>query len=123
VNPSDQALWDQFAESLIGRLAAAVFAAIAAARSGSVAAGWANEGREAWDGFAPWRRSQLIAIVLIVAVLTHLGLLSLQPPSGWWWWAIPGMAGGFALLVLALATMAKPAFAEAPARQAENGRD
>jgi len=123
VNPSDQALWNQFAESAIGRLAAAVFAAIAAARSGSVAAGWANEAREAWDRFVPSRRWQLIAIVLIVAVLTHLGLLSLQPPSGWWWWAIPGMAGGFALMILALATMAKPAFAEAPARQAENGRD
>jgi len=49
----------------------------------------------------------LIAIVLIVAVLTHLGLLSLQPPSGWWWWAIPGMAGGFALMILALATVTK----------------
>jgi len=33
------------------------------------------------------------------------------------------MAGGFALMILALATMAKPALAEAPARQAENGRD
>jgi len=107
VNPSDQALWNQFAESAIGRLAAAVFAAIAAARSGSVAAGWANEAREAWDRFVPSRRWQLIAIVLIVAVLTHLGLLSLQPPSGWWWWAIPGMAGGFALMILALATVTK----------------
>ena len=107
MNASDRALWNQFAESVIGRLAAAVFAAIAAARSGSAAAGWANEAREGWDRFAPSRRWQLIAIVLIVAVLTHLGLLSLQRPSGWWWWAIPGMAGGFALMILALATMAK----------------
>jgi protein-S-isoprenylcysteine O-methyltransferase Ste14 len=107
VNPVDQALWNQFAESAIGRLAAAVFAAIAAAHSGSVAAGWANEARQAWDRFAPSRQWQLIAIVLIAAVLTHLGLLALQHPSGWWWWAIPGMAGGFALLILALATMAK----------------
>ena len=123
MNASDQALWNQFAESVIGRLAAAVFTAIAAARSGSVAAGWANDGREAWRGFAPSRRWQLIAIALVVAVLTHTGLLTLQHPSGWWWWAIPGVAGGFALMMLALAALTKPAFAEAPARQAEDGRD
>ena len=119
----DQALWNQFTESVIGRLAAAVFAAIAAARTGSVAAGWANDAREAWRGFVPSTRWQLIAIALVVTVLTHTGLLSLQHPSGWWWWAIPGVAGGFALMMLALAALTKPAFAEAPARQAENGRD
>jgi len=121
VKASDQALWNQFAESVIGRLAAAVFAAVAAARTGSVAAGWANEAREAWARFSSSRRLQLTAIALMAAVLTHLGLLSLQRPSGWWWWAIPGMAGGFALMILALAMMARPAFAEAPARQAQDG--
>jgi len=123
VNESDQPLWNQFAESAIGRLAAALFAAIAAARTGSVAAGWANEAREEWGSFSPSRRWQLIATALVVAVLTHTGLLSLQHPSGWWWWVIPGVAVGFALMMLALAALAKPAFAEAPARQAEDGRD
>jgi hypothetical protein len=107
VRSSDQALWSQFAESVIGRLGVAVFTAISAARSGSVVAGWAGNAFGSWGRFTPATKCQLIGLVLIVAVLTHLALLSLQQPLGWWWWAIPGVAGGFGLMLLALSMTAR----------------
>ena len=107
MNPSEQRLWNQFAESIVGRFAAAVLAAVAAAQAESVVAVRASETRREWDRLSASRQWRLIATVLLVAVGTHLGLLWLQGPSGWWWWAIPGMAGVFAVTILALASMAE----------------
>jgi hypothetical protein len=106
VNTADQGLWKQLAESVIGRLAAAVLAAFTAARAESLAIARVSDAQNSWQRFTPPMRWQLIGIVLLVSVLTHLGLLALQRPSGWWWWAIPGMVGGFALVLLALAISA-----------------
>jgi hypothetical protein len=108
VNASDQGLWKQLAESVIGRLAAALFAAFTAARDGSRLIARTNDARDAWQSFTPSMQWQFIGTVLLFSVLTHVGLLAFQRPSGYWWWAIPGMAGAFALLLLALAMTAKP---------------
>ena len=107
MSTSDQGLWKQLAESVIGRLAAVMLAAFTEARASSVVIARANRAYDSWQRFTPSTRWQFIGIVLLVTVLTHLGLLALQRPSGWWWWAIPGMAGGFALVLLALAMSAR----------------
>ena len=104
---SDQQLWQQVAESVIGKFAGAWLAAFTAARSGSRVMARANDARDAWQRFSPASKWRLIAIMLLVAVLTNLGLLSLQRPTGWWWWAIPGIAGGVGLVLLALSTTAE----------------
>jgi hypothetical protein len=106
VNASDQRLWTQLAESVIGKFAGACLAAFTAARSGSRVIARAEAARNAWHSFTPAARWRLIGIMLIVAVATNLGLLSLQPPSGWWWWAVPAMVGGFGMAILALSIIA-----------------
>lgn len=107
MNGSDQGLWKQLAGSVIGRLAAVLLEAFTAARSGSLVIARAYDAHNSWQRFTPSMRWQFTGIVLLVSVLTHFGLLALQRPSGWWWWAIPGMAGGFALVLLALAMSAR----------------
>lgn len=107
MNASDQQLWKQLAESVIGKFAGAWLAAFTAARSDSRVMRRANAARDAWQRFTPASRWRLIAVVLIVAVLTNLALLSWHRPSGWWWWVIPGMASGFGLVLLALSMTAK----------------
>ena len=104
---SDQQLWQQVAESVIGKFAGAWLRAFTAARSCSRVMARANDARDAWQRFSPASKWRLIAIMLIVAVLTNLGLLALQRPSGWWWWAIPGIAVGVGLVLLALSTTAE----------------
>lgn len=107
MNVSDQGLWKQFAESVIGRLAAALLSELTAARSGSLVIARVHDAHSAWQRFTPPMRWQFIGILLLASVLTHFGLLAVQRPSGWWWWAIPGMAAGFAVVLLALAMTAR----------------
>ena len=107
MNTSDQALWNQLADSVIGRIAGACLAAFTAARSDSRVIARATDAYGAWQRFPAAARWRLIGTVLIAAVLTNLGLLSLQRPSGWWWWAIPAVVGGYALVLLVSAMTAK----------------
>ena len=106
MNTSDRLLWEQLAESAIGRIAGSLLAAVTAARSESVAMRRANDLAVAWQRFTPSTKWQLIGIALGAAVATNLGLLFLQQTAGWWWWAIPALAGSFAVLVLALSMAA-----------------
>ena len=107
MNISDQGLWSELGDSLIGRFAARLLAAFAAAASGSLVIARATHARDAWHRFTPPMRWQFIGTVLLVSALTHLGLLALQRPSGWWWWAVPAIAVGVAVMLLALAIQAK----------------
>ena len=102
MNTADQGLWNQLAESAIGRVAGALLRMVTAARSNSVAARWADDALRAWQRFTLSSRWQLISITIGAAVLTHLGLMSLRSPAGWLWLVIPGTAAGFAVTLLAL---------------------
>jgi hypothetical protein len=51
---------------------------------------------------SPATRYQLLACVLLIAVLSHVSLMLLQGPRpGWYWSVIPAMTAAFALLLLA----------------------
>ena len=105
MNASDQRLWQQVAESAVGRLAGSMVATVTAARSESVAARKIVDAANAWRRFSPSAKWQFIGIALGTAVITHLVLLMLQRPEGWWWWAIPAFAGVFAVLLLVLSAV------------------
>jgi hypothetical protein len=102
VNTSDQDLWNQLAESAIGRAAGAGLRMVTAARSSSVAAHWLGDASAEWSRLELSTRWRLISVLLVSAVLTHVGLMALRQPAGWLWLVIPGIAAGFAVLLVAL---------------------
>jgi hypothetical protein len=109
----DQAMWVQLAESWIGRLAAVCLALFTAARADSVAMHRAHDVRREWERFTPPVRWRLTGVGLLVAVITHLALMSLRTPPGWLWLLIPVMAGSVALALIALASaVARPEVTE-----------
>jgi len=65
------------------------------------------------DGFNGWPAAvqyQSVAVVLLIAVATHIALMLLQGPRpGWFWLVIPGMTAAFAGLVIAGSQSSKSA--------------
>jgi len=56
-----------------------------------------------WTGLDPSRQRLVVGTMLIVAVATHviLTLVTLTPP-GWIWLVLPGIAGAFGVLLVAM---------------------
>jgi hypothetical protein len=99
-------LWNQLAESAIGRLAGALLRTVTAARASSTVVHWIDDALGAGRRLERSARWRLTGVAIIAAVATHVGLMSLRNPVGWLWLVIPGVAGVFAILLLALSVTA-----------------
>jgi hypothetical protein len=98
----DAVLWDAADDSIAGRALTSLWDVSARARAESRAfAAWASIAGW-WSAQQAPVRMRMVGTTVLVATITHMAMNALSGPVGFWWLILPGIAGVFGLVTLAL---------------------